>query len=232
MRLSALASTTIAWALMTTAPASAAIILDFSHIGDSQSVDFNGIINSPTVVSGLTGDITYTLENISNGAWTFDYTVQDNSGGTVSTSRISTFGFDVSPTLESDARISGSTFGSVSSGNVPMVGNVDFCLTAGSNCAGGGGGGVAQGSSASGSFQLQFSDAPSTVQLSDLYVRYQSIDATDYSSGSSAIGDAITIVTAAVPEPASWTLMILGFGGVGAVLRHRRRQAALASYGG
>jgi hypothetical protein len=36
--------------------------------------------------------------------------------------------------------------------------------------------------------------------------------------------------TVAVPEPAAWALMILGFGGVGAMLRHtRRRTAALAA---
>lgn len=34
-----------------------------------------------------------------------------------------------------------------------------------------------------------------------------------------------TLLTA-VPEPAAWALMILGFGGVGAMLRHRRRQTA------
>jgi len=31
-----------------------------------------------------------------------------------------------------------------------------------------------------------------------------------------------------VPEPATWGLMIMGFGGVGALLRNRRRQAAFA----
>jgi hypothetical protein len=31
-----------------------------------------------------------------------------------------------------------------------------------------------------------------------------------------------------VPEPATWTMMILGFGGVGAVLRRRRQAPALA----
>lgn len=37
-------------------------------------------------------------------------------------------------------------------------------------------------------------------------------------------------VQGAVPEPATWAMMILGFGGVGALLRHRRRSplAALA----
>jgi hypothetical protein len=39
----------------------------------------------------------------------------------------------------------------------------------------------------------------------------------------------LTETTAGVPEPASWALMILGFGGAGAVLRgQRRRQAAAA----
>ena len=32
----------------------------------------------------------------------------------------------------------------------------------------------------------------------------------------------------AAPEPASWALMIMGFGGVGAVIRSRRRAAAVA----
>jgi len=37
--------------------------------------------------------------------------------------------------------------------------------------------------------------------------------------------DAIIIERAPIPEPATWGLLILGFGGVGAVLRQRRRQA-------
>lgn len=36
------------------------------------------------------------------------------------------------------------------------------------------------------------------------------------------------VATGAVPEPATWALMILGFGGAGAQLRSRRRQAARA----
>jgi hypothetical protein len=32
----------------------------------------------------------------------------------------------------------------------------------------------------------------------------------------------------AIPEPATWAMMLLGFGGVGALLRNRKRQAAFA----
>ncbi len=39
--------------------------------------------------------------------------------------------------------------------------------------------------------------------------------------------DAVGAVGAAVPEPASWALMILGFGGAGASLRRGRGRAAL-----
>jgi hypothetical protein len=35
-------------------------------------------------------------------------------------------------------------------------------------------------------------------------------------------------VTMSVPEPTTWALMIMGFGGIGAMVRNRRRQAAVA----
>jgi hypothetical protein len=37
--------------------------------------------------------------------------------------------------------------------------------------------------------------------------------------------DNVSITSGAVPEPATWALMIVGFGAVGATLRSRRRQA-------
>jgi hypothetical protein len=39
----------------------------------------------------------------------------------------------------------------------------------------------------------------------------------------------VSALTAGVPEPATWGLMILGMGGVGAMMRTRRRQAVLTA---
>jgi hypothetical protein len=36
----------------------------------------------------------------------------------------------------------------------------------------------------------------------------------------------VSLGAAAVPEPATWGMMIMGFAGMGGVLRSRRRQAA------
>ena len=41
--------------------------------------------------------------------------------------------------------------------------------------------------------------------------------------------DNIKLSTGAVPEPATWAMMIFGFGGVGAAIRRRRQQPALAA---
>ena len=43
----------------------------------------------------------------------------------------------------------------------------------------------------------------------------------------SNVGPVGVPIAAAVPEPASWALMILGFGGVGALMRRRRSDVAL-----
>lgn len=37
------------------------------------------------------------------------------------------------------------------------------------------------------------------------------------------------LTTAVVPEPAAWAMMLVGFGGLGGMLRNRRSKAALAA---
>ena len=52
----------------------------------------------------------------------------------------------------------------------------------------------------------------------------------DYFTGFGNVQFAATFVSSPAPEPAAWTLMLAGFGGLGVVLRgSRRRQAMLAA---
>lgn len=44
-------------------------------------------------------------------------------------------------------------------------------------------------------------------------------------AGGAAVSGNLTFATAAVPEPASWALMLLGFGALGMVIRRRQRIA-------
>ena len=65
----------------------------------------------------------------------------------------------------------------------------------------------------------------------DLYA-YVSIHEQDIftldSRHSSAVNVRIDSVSGGVPEPATWAMMLTGFGGMGALLRRRRRQVASA----
>ena len=61
------------------------------------------------------------------------------------------------------------------------------------------------------------------------------VAATNFTVGTFTAQDGIAVTalgyspTAAIPEPASWALMILGFGGAGAMIRHRRSVALLSA---
>jgi hypothetical protein len=67
------------------------------------------------------------------------------------------------------------------------------------------------------------------VQLTGGYKYYDivSIVAAGGASGGNVLVKSVTL-SGAVPEPATWGLMLVGFGGLGAALRRRRALAALA----
>ena len=229
-----LASAIIATACLSALPA-AATTWTSAQTGAAfaQSVTFNGIVDG-NVQTGLTAKIDYTLNSVVGNVWTFGYKVSNTSSAPITASRISIFGFDVTPDALSSAALSG-IFDVVGSGQVPQPnltpdGALEFCFKASgssNNCTGGGGDGVLIGANALGTFSLSFSGAPNNLPASVSFVnnlvRYQSISGSKF--GDSAIGLPTTPSTppTGVPEPATWAMMIGGFGLAGVMIRRSRR---------
>lgn len=76
--------------------------------------------------------------------------------------------------------------------------------------------------SVSGPLCCGFDYGASTVSLHVLGVRSVRFFATAFAYSSYMIFDNLTVETAGVPEPRAWAMLLLGFGGIGAVLRRKR----------
>jgi len=219
MRRKALVAAAGALALAWAAAGSASAVV-FLAVGDSAVLDFNGIVEG-VVDPDLDADLTLTLLSITGGTdYEFSYDLENNSSGDDLGARLTSFGFNVDPNF-STAAVTG-TFDDWDFGNVPGgLPDVEFCATLSMpNCSGGGGGGVVVGATGTGTITLSFAVAPPAgVDLTGFYVRYQSLGPDEEGSGVGVPG---------IPEPATWAMMIMGFGGVGAMIRQRRRQALAA----
>lgn len=132
--------------------------------------------------------------------------------------------------------------------NLPNVSgspNPQICLKAGgptNNCAGGGGNGLTMANpfpATSTEFVLNFTapTARTSITLHNFVLRFQSLTGTGQTSGGNFNlndGSGVGIVTGVqygpgidpVPEPASWLMLISGFGLIGTAMRRRRLQAA------
>lgn len=221
------------------------------QVGDSKTITYNGLIDR-SGHSGLTASMNLTLDNITfNGSRymaDFSYDLSNTSGGLITGSRISIFGFNVASNGFSQGFSLGANdlnglFPDNARGNFPGAGNInaDICFKRGSqNCAGGGGTGLVLGESTSGTFTLAFnSQSLDAVAFDDFLVRYQSIygrtegKKSKKLQGASGIGWGTAIdnpvETPVVPEPATWAMMITGFGMMGAAIRRRRRVATVTA---
>ena len=186
-----------------------------TNIGDSFTVNFDGSENG-SVIPGVTSSLTLTFEGVSGNNYLFDYLLTNTSSAPATSSSVTAFGFNISPNaLLSSSSVDG-TFQVVSSGQVSQGYNLEMCFKngQGNNCAGSPGNqGVNMGDSGSGTITLGFSSLPQSVTLSDYLVRYQAVN-----GSGSAVGDPVP----AVPEPATWGMMLLGFGAIGASMRRRK----------
>ncbi|WP_416908348.1 MAG: cistern family PEP-CTERM protein [Polymorphobacter sp.] len=231
--------------LVAAAPASAVIVPStpavFDSVGDTFSINFSqgylGTEGAAVALPGLTSTAVFRLSALSGGdgvsnftGWTFNIDdMKNTSSGIVTGSRLSVFGFDVDPNRNGTSATG--VFSNVGSGQISNSTNVEVCFKSGgggTGCAGGGHGGLSIGESIAvvnlvpNTFTLTFGSAQSQITLDKFVVRYQAI------ATSTGITDGSGIGTAAVPEPASWAMLIAGVGLVGGVMRRRRQTVALA----
>ena len=201
-----------------------AIALDSSSVGQTVTLGYNGMADG-TTITGLTGSTTLTLTGITGTSYNFNYTVTNTTSDPLS-SRISSFGFDANPEIAS-ATSTGTYDNAVVGGQAPApYKKVDVCFTSGVSSTCSGGGGVIDGQTGSGTLTLSFASAPTSLTLSDFFVRYQSI--TGAGSVTSATG-AGTITssggsTGGTPVPEPGMIGLFGLGLIGLAMA-RRRQA-------
>ena len=208
----ALATAALAVAATAT-PANASLVLDpstFTVTADHNAGPNQVTINFDSPVSGLTSALLLTLTGGTGNAFDFTYNFTE-----VGAANLVAFGFDTNPNLTSVTNVTG-PLAFFSNTTFPGSGNIEACFNGGNHCSSASG----QAGSFSGAFTLNFSgSAPFT--LNDFVDRYASIAALNNQSGEGHP------FIPAVPEPATWAMMLLGFGGIGMVMRTRRRRTAL-----
>ncbi len=201
------AATTVGWAA--------------SDIGLSQTITFDGVsdayFNHSTPVPGLSAQLTLKLDSIVNNNWNFSYDLTNTSSSPITSSRVTVFGFDV---MESYAGVTSTgLFSDPGAGAADIVGSHNLCFRTINfgQCLGNYFGGVAKGDSASGLFDLKYTSAQIGIQFSRMFVAYQGISAPKLClchQDGAGVG--------AVPEPATWAMLITGISAIGAVMRRRR----------
>ena len=220
-------------ALAVAAPASAAIIFDYNTglltvdstttVGQSATIDFNGFAPNTPAIPGLTSSLTLTFQGLSGNNYLFNYLLTNTSSSPIDASRVTMFGFtSITPNPKLTNSLVTGAFGTIASGNHPGGTDLELCAKNGqnNNCAGSQGGPSA-GQSGSGSLTIAFDTLNSQITLGGLTVRYQGIDSTALGiTGGSAIG---TPTPPSVPEPATWAMLLIGFGATGYALRRRRK---------
>jgi hypothetical protein len=219
-------------ALAFAAPATAASVL---YGGTTYSTGTPLNINFSGQTSSALGSLTLTLTGTQAGStagetdylfsWSLANPISNSTSALNPFANISGFGFNVTNATVDIATsgvttTSGSTvtnaINGVGSGQISSGINVNFCGTSGPTCSGGANGGPTPGHTFGGNLVLELTSNPLTVDLASPVLRFQNTGPTGNGS------DTGLPVPGAVPEPATWAMMLLGFGAIGLTMRRRR----------
>ena len=221
---------------LTGTPAAAAT---FVNDGDTYTAYINGFADSylsgQTPVPGLLAELKFTFRGFDGLFAEFDYEVANTSVLPITTSAVKVFAFDVtSATVVSGSTATGD-YSVVVLNNLngfPNVGSTnrtfELCFNSGnaSNCSGGGNDGTEIGQTDSGALRIKLAAVASSITLDTFGVRWQELNGPGLRTGDSGVGDEY-IPTDVVPEPATWAMLIAGFGLVGTAMRRRRGLASV-----
>lgn len=208
--------------------ASATIIIGGSAAeGTSFKSSFVGQIDGQVEADiSNTLDLTFTDLSANGRTYSFDYMITNTSD---IASRLRSFGFNVVGGTVTAVSSTGAFAFTQMDRNFPEgVGKLDVCFAATSNggCTGGQGG-LISGQSGNGTLTFTLAAPTSSLTISDVTTRFQSITGGGY-NGASGVGlRAAPPVVPAVPEPSTWLMLILGFAAVGGMMRRGSEQKPL-----
>lgn len=200
---------------------SSSVTITSADVGQTFTINYNGTSGGSTI-AGLTASAVFTVTAVTNNSITLSALMTNTSSSPITASRISAFGFDTNPNLQS-ATASGFFNTTVLNSSLPSgFGNIDFCVKNGqnNNCSGGGGTGITIGANGTTTMVLTFgSSITNGVTFSNFGVRYQSIAGAG--NVTSAVGHG-TPGTPPIPEPTSAAVFGLGALILGASLRKQK----------
>jgi len=193
--------------------ANASLVLNtstFTVTADHNAGPNQVTINFDSPVPSLTSQLVLTLTGGTGNAFDFAYNFTRSGAA-----NLVAFGFDTNPNLTGVTNITG-PLNFYSNTTFPGSGNIEACFNASNNnCSAANG----QGASFTGGFTLTFGGS-SPFTLNDFVDRYASIAALNNQSA-----EGHPFIPPSVPEPATWAMMLLGFGGIGMAMRRSRRKS-------
>jgi PEP-CTERM motif len=218
-------------ALALAAPANAAVVLTAADAGTNFQVNYTGLVGG--VVTNLISAVQdFTLVSVTNMGTTYNFNHRTENTSTNS-ALFRSYGFDIGGATISSFSATGSLrHGSTSTTNYPEGGGhreICFAFSSAGSCASANNGGIAPGAAeaGNGSFSITFDTSPVSIILDNFIARAHTINP-QINGNVNGLMIGATGMAGGVPEPATWAMMILGFGFAGAAMRRAKVRTRIA----